>query len=295
MPAYFWRGNVRPLFGAVVLGALVAGNSIAPAATEMLTADRVSITYETSDFARAEVHEAKARPADKFPGYEVNPASLEFCFNCGPMPEPRPLYGSVSVIPLYDRTQPEIGKAYPDLPKYIARLRHFLRDLAAHPGLERKEVPTVQMQDAGQVFLSKVRLLKFPWGRGVGFLAQYGQDMSPYAVGARLDYEIEALSNDGRFGVSAFFEVKHSTLPPTERDEVLSPYPSRAEYQVYLQRMEKLLDGKADASFVPSLTMIQQIVRSLRVTQDAKLETWNSSFQGKPAPSERVRPAQAVR
>ncbi len=282
--------RVRSVLAWAILTTAVAGS--APAATETMTADGVSITYNTSDFSEVRISEDKARPADKFPGYEVNPASLSFHFDRVGTHMTWRDGGSVSVVPLLDRTRPDLNSAFPNLPKSVEEIKTLLLELKARPDLRRKEVPTISFQNAGQSFLSHVRPLKFPWGEGFGYLAQYSQDLSPYVVGARLEYRIEALSGDGAFGVTAFFPVKHPSLPPADDDETMGGglRLDSEKYQAYLHRMERLLDGKSDDSFVPSLTMIQKLVRSVRVNPKADLADWNSAFSGT-----RKQPDQATR
>ena len=85
-----------------------------------------------------------------------------------------------------------------------------------------KEIPTIQNPMATQYFLSHTRYLDFPWGSGVGFLVQYSQDASNYAVGARLRYEIEAISPCNKIAVSAYFNVSHPDLPQTEENGLVT-------------------------------------------------------------------------
>ena len=84
---------------------------------------------------------------------------------------------------------------------------------------------------------------------GIGFLVQYAQDASEYAVGSRLNYQIEGLTADKKIGVSAFFDVSHPDLPPTEKDGIVTdktgePIGEQA-YMKYLRQMEAFLESKS--------------------------------------------------
>ena len=66
--------------------------------------DEVTITYNMATTKKFEVFESKAKPAPDTPGYEVSPATLMFCFNCGPPPAAEPVRGIVEIIPLQTAT-----------------------------------------------------------------------------------------------------------------------------------------------------------------------------------------------
>jgi hypothetical protein len=120
---------VLPLLPILALSALATSQS--------LTADGMTVTYDTALYAKAEIYEAKAKPAPETPDYEVSPAYLDFCFNCGPSPKRAPQRGSISVIPLLDRSVKDLSQPYPDLLKDVAALRRLLHD---RPKLVGKDV-----------------------------------------------------------------------------------------------------------------------------------------------------------
>jgi hypothetical protein len=147
-----------------------------------------------------------------------------------------------------------------------------------------KEIPTIQNQMSTQYFLSHVRYLDFSWGSGIGFLVQYSQDASNYAVGSRLDYQIEGINVVNKIAVSAYFSVHHPDLPRTEKNGLVTD--DRGEdlgerdYLKYLTRMGKFLDGKSEATFQPPLDSIQKLVGSLRF-ENVDPAGWGSKFDGK--------------
>jgi hypothetical protein len=137
---------------------------------------------------------------------------------------------------------------------------------------------------AGQYFLSDARYLDFSWGMAVGFLVQYAQDASEYAVGSRLQYQIEGITADKKIGVSAYFNVSHPDLPSTEKDGIVTdkngePIGEEA-YMQYLKQMEAFLGSKSESTFRPPLGSVQALVGSLRF-QNVDPAGWGLKFDGK--------------
>ena len=246
--------------------------------------DGVSLTYETGAFSKVEIVEEKREPLPH-PRDQLNvhPAKLMFRFYVGSR-----CTGLIQLYALKDRTVENLNAAYPELSPRVETLGQLLHDRPAlpqrHPSGNPKEIPTIQNQMAGQYFLSHVRYLDFSWGSGVGFLVQYAQDTSEYTIGSRLDYQIEGLGADGKIAVSAYFNVGHPDLPPTEKDGIVTdkngePIGEQA-YMKYLRQMEKFLDEKSETTFQPPLDFIQKLVGSLRF-ENVDPASWGSKFSSK--------------
>ena len=135
-----------------------------------------------------------------------------------------------------------------------------------------------------QYFLNHIRYLDFSWGSGIAFLVQYSQDGSEYAVGSRLHYQIEGITADRKIAVSAYFDVSHPDLPPTEKDGIVTDKNGEpigeAAYMKYLKQMETFLDSKSESTFQPPLGSIQTLVSSLRF-ENVDTAGWGSRFSGK--------------
>jgi hypothetical protein len=268
---------------AITVLALIAAPSLF-AASRIVTADNVSLAFEESDFTRVEVSERAAKPAGSVPGYEVEPAHLYFHFRHSDDREPS---GAIAIYPLRDRRL-DIAAAFPDFPKAIGELAQLLQKRSNLPlhrrDGSRQELPTIVSEDAGQIFISHAQYLDFTWGAGAGWLVQYSQDLSPFAVGSRLDYQVSALDRTNRFAVSAFFSVGHPDLPKVHEDEPIRAKngrdPTPEQYAAYIKRMERFLDRKADNSFRPPLTVIERMLDSIDFGS-ADGSDWNSRFRGR--------------
>jgi hypothetical protein len=266
------------------IGISLCAAPMAWAQEKTISQDGVTLTYDGHTFSKVEIVETEKEPLPHaHDQLNVHPANLLFLFYTGLQH-----VGSIKLYPLEDRTVQDLNVAYPELSRRAETLGRLLRDRPALPerysGGTPKEIPTIQNQMAGQYFLSHARYLDFSWGSGVGFLVQYAQDASEYAVGSRMGYEIEALTADGRVAVSAYFHVSHPDLPRTEKDGLVTskngePIGEQA-YSQYLRQMEKFLDDKSEASFIPPLKCLQKLVGSLRFGNVDPAD-WGSKFSGK--------------
>jgi hypothetical protein len=249
-----------------------------------ISQDGVSLTYDTGRFSKVETVELKCEPLPR-PGDQpdVHPANLVFRFYT-----PLRAVGLITLYPLEDLSVEDLNAAYPELSARTEALSQLLHNRPVlplrFPGGNPKEIPTIRNQKAGQYFLSNVQYLDFSWGSGVGFLVQYAQDASAYAVASRRHYQIEGITTDRRIAVSASFDVNHPDLPSTKKDGLVNGKngePIGAEaYMKYLRQMEVFLEGKSPTTFQPSLDTIQKLVGSLRF-ENADPGGWGSTFSGK--------------
>jgi hypothetical protein len=273
-----WNGK------AICFGIFCCLGATASTAQKTVNQDGVSLTFDTSTFSKIEIVESKREalpnPRDQL---NVHPANLVFRFYAASR-----CVGVITLYPLEDRSVVDLKTAYPELSDRAATLIRILEDRPRLPQRSadgvRQEIPTIQNQMAGQYFLSHAEYLDFLWGSGVGFLTQYAQDASNYAVGARLGYQIEGISAVNKIAVSAHFDVGHPDLPPTEKDGLVTDKNGEdlgeQAYTKYLRQMERFLDGKAETTFRPPLDSIQKLVRSLRF-ENVDAAGWGSKFSGK--------------
>ena len=268
----------------VWIGMSVCATPLAWAQPKTVDQDGVSLTYDSGIFSKVEIIELKKQPLpDPHDRLNVHPANLLFVFYANAK-----YVGSIKLYPLEDRSEENLRAAYPELLPNTFALARLITDRPAlplrYPSGNPKEIPTIQNQMAEQYFLSHARYIDFSWGSGVGFLVQYSQDASEYAVGSRLDYQIEGISWDKSIAISANFEVAHPDLPPTKKDGTIRDKNGEsigeAAYMKYLAKMEKFLDEKNEASFNPPLDSIQRLVGSLQF-KNVDSSGWGSKFDGK--------------
>lgn len=251
---------------------------------QTVSQDGVSLTYDAAMFSKIEIIEVKKEPLPH-PRDQLNvhPANLIFRFYAASR-----CVALITLYPLEDRTVKDLNTAYPEISAQAEKVGRLLHDRPIlpqrNPSGNPKEIPTIQNQMAGQYFLSHVRYLDFLWGWAVGFLVQYAQDPSTYAVGARLGYQIEGISASNKIAISAHFDVGHPDLPHVKENGLVNDKNgeelSEEAYMKYLRQMETFLDGKSETTFRPPLDSIQKLVGSLRF-KNVNPAGWGANFNGK--------------
>ena len=268
----------------ILIAGVYCGAVTAVALEKTVSHDGVSLNHNTEMFSKVTIVELKKEalpePRDRL---NVHPANLLFLFYKNSQ-----YTGSIKLYPLEDSSVKDLKAAYPELPERLEALTSLVHDRPAlpqrYPSGNPKEIPTIQNQMSTQYFLSHLRYVDFSWGSGIGFLVQYSQDASNYAVGARLRYEIEVVSAVNKIAVSAYFDVSHPDLPHIEENGLVTDEHGddlgEVDYLKYLRKMEKFLDEKSETTFHPPLDSIQRLVGSLRF-ENVDPASWGSKFNGK--------------
>jgi hypothetical protein len=100
-------------------------------------------------------------------------------------------------------------------------------------------------------------------------LSQFAQDPSP-VLDQQVFYTFQGVSADGQFYVSALFPVRTGIFP-TEAPACAKcgepDYDPLAEWTAVLSQQLAQLNAKTDGDFVPSLKMLDEVVRSIDIKQ----------------------------
>jgi hypothetical protein len=124
------------------------------------------------------------------------------------------------------------------------------------------DVVVTDIFNAGQMFLSKVAYLQFQNGRGVRFLTQYGQAISPIGW-PMMFYSFQGFTDDGVYYISAMLPVTHPSLP--HPDDITLDEAFMNNFETYRDELEIQLNGEQDSTFMPSLILLDEFVESLLV------------------------------
>jgi hypothetical protein len=116
--------------------------------------------------------------------------------------------------------------------------------------------------NAGQLYHSNARALRFQNGYGARWLSLYGQGYSPIGW-PNLFYTFQGFTDDGAYYVSIIFPVNHPSLLNPE--EVTLDDAFWENYGTYAEDTRQTLEAAPDNSFVPSLVLLDQLVSSLLV------------------------------
>ncbi|MDQ3700234.1 MAG: hypothetical protein M3442_04845, partial [Chloroflexota bacterium] len=109
--------------------------------------------------------------------------------------------------------------------------------------------------------------LDFPGGSGIALVTAYGQVVSPLTRDRTL-YTFQGLTQDGQSYISLVWPVETSTLPATYNEGLAGQtYEAFAQqYDAYLARTTQTLNAQAPAAFAPDLSLLDGLLRSLRIT-----------------------------
>lgn len=128
----------------------------------------------------------------------------------------------------------------------------------------QETLPFLPLSNAVQGLHSNEMYMDFNGGRGIRYLAQYGQDVSPVIEG-EMFYTFQGLSDDGRYYVAALFPVNTGVLPEGMPAD-LNPDQLVGMWEDYLASVREQLNGVAPADFTPSLEMLDSLVQSLTIS-----------------------------
>lgn len=151
-----------------------------------------------------------------------------------------------------------------DVNLLLGRLRSLLTQRPFYIGDEVEILPNLE---STQVLRSQVSYLNFQSGSGVRFLTSYSQELSPIAR-SNLFYTFQGMSSDGRYYISFYHPILTAVLPETVTNLVTEDdYDAfDAGYDEYIRRITQQLNVQEAASFAPTLTQLDTMVRSLKIT-----------------------------
>lgn len=146
----------------------------------------------------------------------------------------------------------------------IAQVVTKLQALIADPTQDFPSLPMLPVWNAAQMLHVQVVPVSFEGGRGVRYLAEYGQDVHPIN-NQGIFYTFQGLTDDGKYYVAVILPVSHPTLPA---DANLSgaEYDAFAQnFEAYLQDLTVALNAEASDSFSPSLLTLDALVQTLQI------------------------------
>ena len=128
--------------------------------------------------------------------------------------------------------------------------------------LNGAELRVPDLFNAGQLYHSNAKTLRFQNGYGARWLSQYGQAYFPVGW-PNLFYTFQGFTDDGLYYVSIILPVNHHSLPAT--DSVTMDDAFYENYSNYAAGIQSQLEAESDNSFMPSLVLLDQLVTSLLV------------------------------
>lgn len=135
----------------------------------------------------------------------------------------------------------------------------------AAPLVEDPGLPFLPWVNMKQGFCAQPELIEFSSGRGIRYLTWYSQGPNP-VLDTQVFYTFQGLSDDGQYYVAALFPVQTGVFPnaPSACDACGDADPF-AELTALLARQLTELNALEADSFSPSLTVLDDVIRSLRI------------------------------
>jgi hypothetical protein len=130
-------------------------------------------------------------------------------------------------------------------------------------------LPFLPWTNSKQAFCAQPKVIDFGNGNGLRYLTYYAQDPSP-ALESQIFYTFQGITDDGQFYVSAFFPVQTGIFPteppacPQCGDPAYDPF---VEWTATLTEQLGQLNAQAEDEFSPSLLVLDELIRSINISQ----------------------------
>jgi putative hemolysin len=218
----------------------------------------VKIAFDAELAQSAQGENLAAIPVSEGPALGgASPAAIRFLFD-GAKAEDyfNPLLAQALVYKAEDWS-----KLDPSTAATVADLKTLL---STKPVSITEPIPVLPPIAASQVFYAQLQYLDFQNGTGVGFVTHYAQDVSPVTANY-VFYTFQGLTNDGKYYVAVYYPVT-TTLLPTDGSMSEQEYEEFFKnYETYLTTLTAQLNELLSAAYVPDLTLIKELVRSIEV------------------------------
>lgn len=139
----------------------------------------------------------------------------------------------------------------------------------AQPILGEPALPFLPWVNSKQTLCAQPQIIEFDGGRGVRYLTYYAQDPSP-VLDHLVFYTFQGFTEDGQFYVSAFFPVQTGIFPtePPACPQCGEPdYDPLVEWSALLTEQLDQLNAQPADDFAPSLNLLDNVIRSIRIGQ----------------------------
>jgi hypothetical protein len=125
-------------------------------------------------------------------------------------------------------------------------------------------LPWINMK---QSLCAQPQIIEFAGGRGVRYLSYYAQAPDP-VLDQEVFYTFQGLTDDEQFYVAAFFPVRTGifpTEPPACSASNDPGYDPVAEWATTLGEQLIQLNAQTESDFVPSLAVLDDLVRTIQI------------------------------
>ncbi len=218
----------------------------------------VTFTYDPQIASSVSGEEVPAVNEGQGAPWEIAPAYIDFNL------DGYPVTGSQHTPTILIWPVTDFEKVSDSAAKEIADLRQVI---AVHPQtFPNDSLPFLPTWNAAQVFHAKVSYFPFSNGQGVRYLTMYAQNFAT-VNNKVLFYTYQGLTSDGKYYISAILPVTNAILPPDESIPGGDFEKFSANIQSYMADMQTKLDAQPDNTFVPSLTLLDNMIKSISINK----------------------------
>ena len=141
----------------------------------------------------------------------------------------------------------------------------YLNQLLGSRSTTESYYPYLPFVPAGQILLAKIEYIAFEGGRGVRYLTEMGQAYAP-ANNHSLFYTFQGITDNGYY-ISVTLPIHHPDLLNSYEDvgSDWEPYYNEDAWNTYKTETEAQMNGYTDASYAPSIVLLDELVRSIQV------------------------------
>ncbi len=128
-------------------------------------------------------------------------------------------------------------------------------------------LPVMDLLGAAQEFHAQYKVVSFADGSGIRFISQYAQFCSPIN-NHDMFLIFQGLTSDEQFYISAVLRISNPILPGTYETQPagMSPDQPCDGFDPYIMDITNKLNAQPEASFLPSLTLLDALIQSITIT-----------------------------
>lgn len=228
---------------------------------EIITADYegVSFSFDSALAKSAQGILLPAHPVEQAPALGGGaPQGIRFVFDNTTLPD------------FFDPNQPQVyvypvdglTALDPSVAKNVEALQQLLADGTVDAA---SEIPVFPLIPSSQLFHAQTHLVDFINGTGISFITYYAQDVSPLRP-EQVFWSFQGITLDKKYYVSAFWHITSPALPEA-KDITGAEYDAFAkQYTDYVQNIVTTLNGLPPAGFVPNLSLLENMARSINAS-----------------------------
>ena len=195
------------------------------------------------------------------PGGGGAPEHIAFGFNGETLTaDVNPFQPAVRIYPTEDWKELD-----PTIARQIVALKTLL---AAKPPTLEQHVPVLPVFNAEQVIHPQINYLNFKNGAGVRFVTFYSQAYSPITNDG-LFYTFQGLTDDGKYYVTVFWQMRTDKLPNTYQDANIKDYDAFVKQaETYYADTAKMLNELPPDAFTPNLALLDGMIESIETPEN---------------------------